>query len=107
MTYDEALTRFIKLCQERSDAHFAKELPYSTPQKFGFIHGRKYDKVITLNPERGAYCWIDRANGNIMKGSWKRIEHWTPRGNIYNDDPLQGTNLYGVDYLKLDNSQWK
>ena len=114
MTYDEAVTRFLRLVNARSIKHYAMKLANLTPPTYEVCSGRKYDKVVEVthynqNRSRASYCYIDRATGDILKGNWKGLDNpKVARGNIFNDaDPLAGTNLYGVDYLKLDNSRFK
>lgn len=106
MNYDEALANFLKLVTERAFRHYAKSGFSNVPVYF-VMHGRKYDRVISDNGQRSAYCWIDTATGGIMKGSWKAVEDKRPRGNIFDADPLKGTNIYGVDYLNIDNSRFQ
>lgn len=61
--------------------------------------GSRNDKIIR---DRSVYCFVEKETGKIMKAaSWnapdpKRYE----RGNIYNDDPLKGTTIYGTEYMK-------
>ena len=107
MEYSDSLANFLKLVTERSIRHFAKNYPTLTPPTYMVIHGRKYDRVISDDGQRSAYCWIDTATGGIMKGSWKAVEDKRPRGNIFDADPLKGTNIYGVDYLNIDNSRFQ
>jgi hypothetical protein len=113
MTYEEARTRFLILVTERCKAHYAMKLSNLVPPTYEVHEGRKYDKVVEVtyfmeNRSRGSYCYINRSNGDILKGSWKGLDNpKVARGNIFGDDPLKGTNLYGVDYLKLDNSRYK
>jgi len=111
MNYTEALANFIQLVTERTQRHFAKNFDLLIPPKYEVIHNRKYDKVISISDgghgQRSVYCWIDPKTGDIMKGSWKAIEDKRSRGNIFNADPLEGTNIYGVDYLNMSNEAYK
>ncbi len=109
MTYTEALARFLKLATERSTAHYAKELENLTPPTFEVHPGRIYDKIVEVDSpqpsgyvSRRSYCYIEKATGNILKGCWKGVvKPKVARGNIYNDDnPLEGTTLYGTVYLR-------
>jgi hypothetical protein len=112
MTYEVALIQFLVRVKERSDKHYAKKLSNLTPPTYEVSQGRKYDKVIEVmgygNHRRASYCYINKANGDILKGSWKGLDKpKVARGNIFGADPLAGTNLYGVDYLNMDNSRYK
>jgi hypothetical protein len=113
MSYAEAVSRFLSQVKARIDKHYAKNLSNLTPPTFEISPGRKYDKVVEVtffaeNRSRASYCYIDKTTGDILKGNWKGVTApKVARGNIFGDDPLTGTNLYGVDYLKMDNSRYK
>ena len=106
MTYEEALARFLKMVTELSDNYHRKH-SYPYPPVFSVISGKKYDRVIATATQRMAYAWIDRSNGNILKGSWKKVEDKRPRGNIFDENPIAHCNAYGTDYLNSDCSQYK
>ena len=115
MNYTDALTRFVKLLSERKVASYAKDLAFSTPPTYEIHEGRRYDKIVEVHAPQGdfvsrsSFCYIERATGNIMAGNWKGVtKPKVARGNIYNDaNPLAGTNLYGTDYLRMDNSRFQ
>lgn len=105
--YEEALNDFRTALQGKLDT-FYKDNSYN--KQVVIIKGRKYDRVILVESykdgtdkkvSRSAYCWIERSNGNILKGSWKAVTSKIPRGNIYNDDCLIGCGPYGTDYLNM------
>lgn len=103
MNYDKALDNFLDKLQDRENRFHAEHFPTLTPGRFEAMEGRKYDRVIQVaeNGSQRAYCWVDKATGGILKGNWKKVEDKRPRGSIYNEDPLEGTNVYGVDYLNM------
>ena len=99
--YPTALVNFLKLIAERSAKYYDEYYTSLEHPTYEVIKGRKYDRVIqTSSGNRSAYCWLNPATGDILKGSWKAIEDKRPRGNIYNENPLAGTDIYGVSYLK-------
>jgi hypothetical protein len=107
MTYIEARERFIAELTKRKAEHLTKNFPGLNHPIFLVKEGRKYDKVIESdNGSRRSYCWIDRATGDLLKGSWKCVTEKTPRGNIYRESFMDGTGPYGLDYLKMSNSGW-
>lgn len=102
ITYIAALSKFIELLTARNHEYYSKHYPNVIPPTYTVSTGQKNDKIVT-NEESGGrsvYCFIDRNNGDILKAaSWKApAKH--ARGNIFNDDPLQGTTIHGVIYLK-------
>jgi hypothetical protein len=52
------------------------------------------------------YCFVDKETGGLLKGNWKRVEDHRERGNIFNENPLVGCNMYGLDYLTLSNASY-
>lgn len=104
--YFKARDYFLHLLHRREIAHYTAHYANLTPGTFTVMPGRKYDKIVHVSSgssgcSRSSYCYIDRANGNILKGNWKGVTlPKVARGNIFNSDPLAGTNEYGVNYLR-------
>ena len=64
--------------------------------------GRKFARVFVEREggSRSAYCFVDRANGDILKtAGWKGPAKGA-RGNIFAADPLAGVGRYGAAYLR-------
>ena len=59
--------------------------------------GRKFAKVVNGT---GVYCFVDRANGDILKAASLKGPAKRARGSIYATDPLAGVGAYGTLYLK-------
>jgi hypothetical protein len=104
---------FINLVQERSNAHFDKDFPSLTKEKFVCDRGSKFLAIdhYMCNGQRSVYCFIAACDsesktlgkvkkGDILKAATYKAPARHVRGTIYNTDPLKGTGLYGVDYLK-------
>lgn len=100
MNFEQSLTRFLYLLEKRAKKHWAEHYPNLTPPKYMAMRRNKYIKVVEHDWEGGkrAYCWLN-TNGEILKGDWKHIVDKRPRGNIFDINPLKGTNVFGVDYL--------
>jgi hypothetical protein len=95
-TFDEALNNFFVLLRERDEKHTLENYSTLSPNEWDISFGRKYVKII-----RGSsvYAFIEISTGNIYKSaSWSAPAKHV-RGNIYNDNPLTGTGVYGVNYV--------
>ena len=101
--YDEQLNLFVAMLQEKINTYFGDNLDQLTPPDIITTRGSKYDKVIRKDVNasgKSVHCFIDRKNGDIYKAaSWASPAKHV-RGNIYNEDPLQGTGIYGAEYLR-------
>jgi len=99
--YEEALANFLLKLKEREETHIKENFTNLTPGDFEVKYGRVYDKIVKIGTQEFVYAFIDKKTGAIIKpATWKSPEpKKRERGNIYNDDPLKGTNVYGVDYL--------
>ena len=98
MTYDEAVIRFVKEL-EKKVGEYNKRNGYLSTATFAVQKRRKFDKVIRHDSGTSVYCYIDRATGGLLKGNWKSVEDHRERGNIFNNDPLQGCDPYGLVYI--------
>jgi hypothetical protein len=100
--YEAALVNFIRFVSERKATDMAKNYPSLRPYRYYYTRGSRYDRVVQDDGcQRSVYCFIDRATGDILKGSWKQpVAPKVARGNIYNADPLAGTTVYGPKYLR-------
>lgn len=101
--YEQALSKFLFLLEEREKEYTANNFPNLKPKKFSVNRGRKFDKIIKYNDHsQSVYAFIKKENGAILKPASynapdpKQYE----RGNIFNDNPLEGTDEYSVKYMK-------
>jgi len=99
--YDEALRNFLLKLEEREKEHNAMHFSTLEPHKFAVDHGRKFDKIVKYGGGSSVYAFIKKETGGILKpASWRAPEpKQRERGNIFNDNPLEGTDAYGVNYL--------
>ena len=102
MTYSDALQRFLEALTNREAEHKQKNFPTLVVGSFSVMPGRKFDKVVKSDGGRYVYCFVRKSDGAIVKpAGWKAPEpRQYERGNIYRTNPLEGTNVYGVDYLR-------
>lgn len=101
--FDTALQNFLDLLKARDDAYMdanSPHLPDIFRANFTVMTGRKYLRIVKADPHKSAFCFIDRATGNILKAAGWNAPAKHARGNIFNDNPLKGTSLYGAAYLK-------
>lgn len=105
MTYEVARQRFIEALTNREIEHTKKNFPNLKPSSFYVMVGRVFDRIVTERPgsgSRSVFCFLRKSDGAIIKAAgWKAPEprHYE-RGNIFRKNPLEGTNVYGVDYLR-------
>ena len=96
MNFNEALMNFMDLVEKRDLAHMTEKFPNLKPNEWDVSFGRKYVKVIR---DRSVYAFIEVETGDIYKpASWSAPAKHV-RGNIYGENPLAGTDIYGVNYL--------
>jgi len=95
--FDETLTEFFKLLRERDDKHMTENFDTLGLNGWDISFGRKYVKIIR---DRSVYAFVEIGSGDIyMPAGWSAPAKHV-RGNIFGDNPLAGTGIYGVDYLK-------
>lgn len=101
--FDGALQAWVERFRGALTVHFADMIAkgFAGYGSVELEHGPKYVRVITGGEgHRSAYAFIEKATGNIFKpGGWKGPEpKKIIRGNIFNANPLDGCNPYGVAY---------
>jgi len=96
-TFEETLNEFFVKLRERDDKFMTENFDMIGLSEWDLSFGRKYVKIIRSN---SVYAFVDMNNGDIlMPAGWKApAKH--ARGNIFSDDPLAGTDIYGVNYLR-------
>jgi hypothetical protein len=98
--FDTALRAFVAAVQARSDAYHAKGYFNTDKPKYTVDVGPKNLRIVHDNGmQKSVYCFVRASDGAILKAaSWERpAKH--DRSNIFNDNPLQGTNIYGAVYM--------
>lgn len=102
--FEVALAAFVAKCQERENAHIAANFKLLTPSKFSTsVGGKRFVRVVKADADgtsRSVFCFVERGTGNIFKpAGWKAPTLNHVRGNIFADDALAGTNVYGTNYV--------
>lgn len=102
LSYEVALQRFIEALTNREIEYHKTTYPTLKASTFMVAPGRVFDKVVQNDNGRSVYCFIRKSDGAIVKAaSWRAPEPKKyERGNIYRINPLEGTNVYGVDYIR-------
>jgi hypothetical protein len=95
--FEEALANYVKLAQART-----KERTYSDGKAITLTTSPRRSKRYVRVYEKSEGCvfaFIDISNGDVLyPASWsKPAKH--ARGNIFADDPLEGTGPYGPEQL--------
>ena len=98
--FDNAFANFMTLLQAREDRYVRANFPNLTPATFTAEPGRRFIRIVKANDRssRGVHCFVEQSTGNIYKAAgWKAPTTKHVRGNIFNANPLDGTNVYGAN----------
>lgn len=84
---------FVTKLQAMIDSHYVK----NAAPKITYTIGSKYVRIVK---DGSAYCFIQLSNGDILKSASWKVPAKHPRGNIFNDNALQGCGLYSAEYMR-------
>jgi hypothetical protein len=98
-SFIQVLEEYVKAVQDYSDEDTQNNLPklweIGQQHKYGYEMGKRWAKVITTQPQRSVFCFVDPANGDIYKPAGWNAPAKGKRGNIYDEKrPLTGGSLY-------------
>ncbi len=97
-----ALKLFITGCEAIIDAYWKRmNFTHGPPPTLSLEPGLRYIRVVqTSAGSRSVYAFIDKTNGDILKGaSWKApAKH--ARGSIFDENPLKMMGPHGPAYLR-------
>lgn len=94
--YKTALTNWLDRCQDIvNKGSIAINKPVLTLDK----GGRKYDKILAVENQTFAFCFIDKKTGDVLKVATYSTPAKHARGNIYQIGN-EGVDAYGALYLK-------
>lgn len=104
----ERLELYLNEVQKMVNEYWIKnKFTFAPAPKVEIAEGSRYIKVIKQeydfnNIKRGAsvHTFIDKTNGDILKGNWKAPVKNGVRGNIFNEEIMKGVNHHGAIYLK-------
>lgn len=95
-------TKEFKLFMDKVNEMFAnhsKGFPY--PLTLDFKDGKKYIKLISVCPQRSAYGFIDKTNGDVLKAASWAAPAKHARSNIFNpDNGISCCGPYGIAHLR-------
>jgi hypothetical protein len=98
-----SLEAFLAALQAREDRYIAANFKNLTPSKFSAEAGRRYVRIVkasTHGTSRSVHCFVEQGTGNIFKAAgWKAPTTKHVRGNIFAENPLVGTNVYGANLV--------
>jgi len=116
--FKQKFDSFIKGCEEIVAKNHKQFTMLNLPW-FEIHHGNRYIKVVQcddwnkeaciasrMNPEKGisrrSHVYVDKTNGDILKGNWKGVvKPKVARGNIFDDsNGLKYMGPYGPMYLE-------
>lgn len=98
---NQNLTNFMEGVQRIVDSYRAKHCPNLGPVTFSLEHGPKNIRVVKDDGQRSVFCFINAANGDVLKADgWKKpAKH--ARGNIFApDNGLSSIGPFGPAYLR-------
>lgn len=102
--FEVCLALFLSMAQDKIDTYMATSFPSNPVAKLELDRNRRYIRVVkgdSMGGGRSVYCFIDKTNGNILKGSWKSPVKNGVRGNIYSGDHgADRVNHHGCEYLR-------
>ena len=102
------MTNFKEQLQDFTDALQVMINDYHNEQGFTFDAptvsidkgGRKYIRIVRNDlSQRSVHCFVEVATGNILKAAGWTAPAKHARGNIFNENMLQGVGPYGANYM--------
>ena len=94
------LAEFVVALQKMLNAHYAEKFSNLTPPTITVMNGIKNVRIVSNGEhQRMVYAFIEKETGHILKPAGWNAPAKHPRGNIYNENMLEGCNPYGVRYL--------
>lgn len=98
-TFNAALVKYVELVQRLNDEYLAKFYPNATRNLVTIDVGSRYIRVVKDNgTQRSVHSFVDKTNGDVLKGSWRAPVKNGVRGNIHKAEiPI---NHHGPNYLR-------
>jgi len=95
------LTEFVTKLQTMVNEHYATQFSNLTPPTITVMNGKKNVRIVRKEPHtQSVHCFISKETGDIFKAAGWAAPAKTARGNIYNEDMLNGVTVYGAEYLR-------
>jgi hypothetical protein len=101
--FDQAFKKFLHAAQQLADdgkgSYGEKKIAYESGPKFIRVFKQDIWQGKLTNT-RSAYCFVDKATGDIYKAaSWKQRAKGV-RGNIFANNPVAGVTAHGAVYWR-------
>jgi hypothetical protein len=103
MITETQIENFRVLLENMIQFHIAKNYKNLPPEFISIEPGKKNARIVRHskdNSTRSAYGFISLENGDLLKAAGWTAPAKHARGNILNDNPLNGCGPYGMTYLK-------
>lgn len=95
----QELDAFVHALTVAKAAHMKAEFPMLEPVGYGYTVGKKYARI-TESKRGGVFCFVDLANGDILKAAgFNAPAKNGSRGNIANG--AAEVTPYGAAYLNM------
>jgi hypothetical protein len=97
------LNEFVKNLSTELENYYSEQFTYVKAPSIEVSEGPKFFKIISFDSSsRSVFCFIDKANGNILKASSWNAPAKHPRGSIFEKNYGWGTalNAYGAVYMQ-------
>lgn len=98
--FEVSFANFLTKLQAMRAAYYQKTFSNLTVPTLEIKRGSKFLRVFSNNGTQShCYCFVELATGDIYKPATYKAPAKHARGNIYGEDPLQGCNPHGIEYL--------
>lgn len=108
--FDMALNKFIQEAQALVDERWQRDgyadAPHMQILKATIAidnpNSKRYIRIVKqeIRGNRSVYCFIDKTNGDVLKGSWKAPVKNGVRGNIFKGQAADYMDWHGPKYLR-------
>lgn len=95
--FEVVLNEFFVKLRDRDNEYMATKFSNLPLNDWDLTFGKRFVKIVR---DRSVYAFVEIGSGDIyMPASWSAPAKHV-RGNIFSDDPLACTGIYGVNYLR-------
>lgn len=101
--FNTAMEAFLADCQDKINAHYAKNLPNLRPDVLKTMPGKKYIRIVcegVSSSHRAAWAFIDKSNGDVLKAASWAAPAKHARANIFQPESWVNVTNYGPAYLR-------
>lgn len=106
--FTNALATFVRLTQDKINAHYAQHYENLNPPTLVVEMGRVNAKVISEDRHRqtgvvvsrSVFCFVRIADGAILKAAGWKAPAKHARGSIYVNNGQDAVSVYGANYLR-------